>query len=92
MQSRLGLAFTLLAICLTLAYHTWTIPHLRLFLLPGVMAHAAVTPDSILGSTDAHGGTLWEERIGFATELTINAGVYFLLGIVVARLRIAFHR
>ena len=72
--------------CLTVATHIWWIPALQYPLLLGTLAHTAATPDSLAGATDAHGGTLKAERIGFVLELLTNVAGYFLLTMVGARL------
>ena len=57
-----------------------------LLMLPGVIVHAAVVGDSLRGATDSHGGTLSQERLGFAAELLTNLGKYSLLAVAVGRL------
>jgi hypothetical protein len=75
-----------LVTCLTIAAHIWGISALLDYpLVLGTLAHAAVTPDSLAGVTDAHGGTLEEERIGFFVELLTNVAVYFLFTLAVVR-------
>jgi hypothetical protein len=86
---RRGLVFAVLVVivCLTFAYHIWVIPLLRYPLLPGVIVHTAVVGDTLRGATDAHGGTVSEEQIGFAAELLTNLVSYFLLLMVIGRVK-----
>jgi hypothetical protein len=84
---RVAFLVVVLVACLTVAAHIWGIPALLDYpLVLGTLAHAAVTPDSLAGVTDAHGGILDDERIGFFVELLTNVAVYFLLTIAVVRL------
>lgn len=87
MQRRLFFAVLLMIVCLTLASHIWIIPFLYYPLLSGVIVHTAEVGDSLRGATDAHGGTLFEERLGFAEELLTNPGAYSLLAVAIGRLR-----
>jgi len=86
MPRRLFFAVLFVIVCLTFASPTWIIPFLYYPLLPGVIVHAAVVGDSLRGSTDSHGGTLSQERLGFAAELLTNLGKYSLLAVAVGRL------
>ena len=84
---RVAFLVVVLVACLTVAAHIWGISALLDYPLAlGTLAHAAVTPDSLAGVTDAHGGTLEEERIGFFVELLTNVAAYFLVTIAVVRL------
>ena len=74
-----------IVVCLTVVNHIWWLPVLRYPLFPGIAVHNAVTGDRLAGATDAHGGTLAEERTGFLAEILVNVGLYFLLATAMSK-------